>query len=429
MEQSERKSKCALVTPSGKQILLHNDLEKVFNVYGGEASSPSRQWFGISNAPRNSNYLFQSPGDLDFRSYGSPALYQLNLSPARTSTRFGVQDTLAWRVDALKPSTHDSGDFDQQLSSSLPEIFSRSSHSPQPRELLNDRLDQNNEDPSPLMLEILPISINQADRDDFHRQPNGSPDLIEQFLIEKDMTRLKCLYKILLQVFTQHPINVEEYSQLSQFEEELLNSILQRKFAKKLRLRDFELEPIKRVDLINEIIATKSHKRPEECYKFVLTRVIKHLKKCLKNSYGGVKDSEAFFYEYYFGKTAESMNRPITDFHYPLTGKKGKFKLNSKYFQRIFKSQSFVSGMYSYLRDHLEQEYRAEISKKLESLLLRWDELLMNSGPNSQNVEAAVKEYLLKNKRCKLPWTMYEVQESIEKFKNLLRNLDSSSNN
>ena len=75
-----------------------------------------------------------------------------------------------------------------------------------------------------------------------------------------------------------------------------------------------------------------------------------------------------------------------------------------------------------YINNILESEYKREIGKKLESLLLRWDQQLQDETSNTEDVERNIKEYLLKNKRCKLPWTINEVDESIERFKNLIAN-------
>jgi hypothetical protein len=243
------------------------------------------------------------------------------------------------------------------------------------------------------------------------------------------LSKLKNLFDVLNKMYNHEPILVEEYSRLSKFEEELLNSMLQRKFSRRLRPRDFELDIVKKVDLINEIIHTKSHKRPEECYKFVLTRVIKHLKKDLKAGRVLVHDLEGHFYQHYFAETAGLLDVPLSDFHYPLTGNKGQFKLNSKYFEKIFKSPSFLKRLIRYLNELLERDYRIEIAKKLHSLLQRWDEMIANTRSDLQTVEQTINEYLLKNKRCKLPWTINEVLESIDRFHNLLRNYRTSSLN
>jgi len=301
------------------------------------------------------------------------------------------------------------------------------------RDIMNERVNQLNETASPLRLELWRIDDagqpNSPRRTNSPLRPNGLTlamrpirAMTDISKVEPEIIKLKPLCQALESVFINNILPISKLQSLSKFDEEILNSLLQRKFAKRLTNSEMELPADRRTELINDIVNSKSHKRPEECYKFVLTRVIKYLKKKLKDSADCPADAESYLYELYFKETAQKLSLPITDFHYPLTGQRGKFKLNSVYFDKIFKSEKFLEGVGDYINNVLFQEYRGEIAKKIESLLVRWDEQLQDLTANVPEIERTIKEYLLKNKRCKLPWTMKEVNESIERFITLIKN-------
>jgi len=247
-------------------------------------------------------------------------------------------------------------------------------------------------------------------------------------LQEPEIIKLKSLWEFLENLFIKMTPNEEQFAKLVPIDEQILNSLLQRKYGKRLPLNDPNLTLEKKLDALHEIVNSKSQKRPEECYKFVLTRVIKYLKRQLRDNEDCPADVEPFLYRHYFSEAASQLKLDITSFHYPLTGQRGKFKLNSDYFDKIFKSESFIEASYDYIKNVLEGEYQAEINKKIESLLIRWDLKLQEGAVDMNEIEVSIKEYLIKNKRCKLPWTMKEVRESIERFQKLVSNYRTKKN-
>jgi len=444
MSKNTETGKSALVTPSGKQIELQNDLEKVFSAMNADLVSP----LYTRETPQDfrNSIFYTSPGELDFKALNSPMIYGLSFSPIKntgvsffeafsrrfkTPKQLGVED-----MCPVKPSSKFEGILPDILDS-----FEREPMPPNPCSLLkvpkaafrheNDQsLDtlesapSHSVEPESQPQRQAPIQVKS---DKVLKEQSAKPNTDINFSkFGSRLVNLRNLFFVLNKAYNHKSLLVDEYSTLTKFEEDLLNSMLQRKFLKRLRPRDFELDIAKKVDLINEIIHTKSNKRPEECYKFVLTRVIKHLKKGLKVGQISVGDIEGYFYNHYFAETAGLLGLSLSDFHYPLTGNKGQFRLNSKYFEKIFKSQAFLERLDVYLDGLLERDYKFEIAKKLDSLLQRWDDMISNSQTNLPNVENSINEYLLKNKRCKLPWTLNEVVESIDRFHNLLRNFRTS---
>ena len=235
---------------------------------------------------------------------------------------------------------------------------------------------------------------------------------------------LQKLYDLFVQIFSHGYINPEQYA-LTPFEEEILGCLLQRKFYQKLTPYELGLPVIEKIDRINEIIRGRSNKRPEECYKFVLTRANKYLKRQL-SGFSDPETSEKIFYEHYFGEIAKQMALPIEQFIYPITRKQIEVaKLNSNYFERIFKSEQFVCHVQHYLENLVYVEYREELRKKLKSFLSKYDVMFSRNKADVKAAERHLKEYLLKNKRCKLPWTLNEIKESISRFQSLVETLKS----
>lgn len=110
----------------------------------------------------------------------------------------------------------------------------------------------------------------------------------------------------------------------------------------------------------------------------------------------------------------------MTAFHYPLTGSKQKFKLNSCYFARIFRSAPFVKDVDGYVKDKIYQEYADNIRKKFCFLLTKWNTELEHSSSNDPGIERGIINYILYHKRCKLPWSFNEIREAVVRFQNLI---------
>lgn len=166
---------------------------------------------------------------------------------------------------------------------------------------------------------------------------------------------------------------------------------------------------------LNQFLKQKSTKRPEECYKFVLTRVFKYLRRHLTQQ-NVILGKDEDLYAYYFDKVASELGFPLTAFHYPLTGSKQKFKLNSCYFARIFRSRAFVEEIAGYVKERIYEEYSENIKKKFCFLLTKWNTDLVHAPSRDASVEKSIINYILFHKRCKLPWSFNEIREAVARF-------------
>lgn len=229
--------------------------------------------------------------------------------------------------------------------------------------------------------------------------------------------RFKHFNSVICAVFSSGKVEESVFASLSVFEQSLLYFLVKRKYLPKVFKNPHECSENPSYVKLIKILQTPCNKRPEECYKFILTRVIKFLKRKFETPYKTKAQVEETFYEVYFKGTSIENDISLSDFHYPLTGSfKGKFKLNSNYFSKIFKSNSFVDALKEYCQELLLKEYTLDIQKKLMSLMSRWSEMLDKKTESQQEIENEIMSYVIFNKRCKLPWSVAEVSESIEKF-------------
>lgn len=223
---------------------------------------------------------------------------------------------------------------------------------------------------------------------------------------EIKVKKLKRLYKVLKKIFFCDNLQIEDLN-LKIYEMEILNYILYKKFKKKLSKKEMLNSKKFQFEKIRKIIKKKSQKRPEECFKFILTRAIKSLKN--NNNF-----SKENFYIFYFKQSSKDLNIDIINFYYPLTCKKNKKKqtLNSSYFELIFNSKIFIRDIEIFIKNFYE-DYRKEANKKIKDFLLKWDSKFSKKNKNNQELLLEIKNYLYKNSRCKLAWTNQEVDEAI----------------
>ena len=245
--------------------------------------------------------------------------------------------------------------------------------------------------------------------------------------IQTELKNLNKIFSLLVKIFTKKEITEEDFD-ISSNEQKILNYVLHRKFLKRLTSKDFETTASARLSKLIGIIGSKSHKRPEECYKFIFTRVLKFLKRSFKKNFNIKQNLDEQFYGYYFAEIAQKNQEPLENYYYPLTKKENKKEtLNSNYFAKIFQSKNFINDLVKYINEHLAEEYKTEIVQKLESLLLKWDPQFIEGEQGMDKYLEEIKHYLTKNKRCKLPWTLDEVKEAVLRVYSLI-DTHSSSN-
>lgn len=264
--------------------------------------------------------------------------------------------------------------------------------------------------PSPIRLTNVIVS-ESSERDDIQENEKiKKPKTYKSELI-------KGFEKFLFKMFTSRSISESDFT-LNNHQEEILQAILHRKFGKCLTKEQKQASIKVRVKMINEIVATSCKKRPEECYKYFLIRIIKWMKEKLGSEIlrKGTEDDD--FYEYYFGEVAKINSIRVQEFYYPFKKKADKeAKLNSKYFQRIKMSSLFLDHVREFFEHGILKEHYIEVQQKLFSLLKPQDQLIRKKKKSDFECKTDLIDYIQTNRHCKFPWTLKELNESIEKFK------------
>lgn len=421
--------------------LQNTELNRFFRYVNQEVFSPERDhdslaWENISmglKSPQNTKFMasnsptFQSP-------IGSPMRFISILEKERENrqliTLLPVQPGKSMSVFSNQPLFFDPADLNQPKVNGFSTVAASNPKSlfdfiEIPFDALSESVIQPCEAKEPEYLRDCTRSSlrNSAEPRNNRSSSPFALSLIEFPTLKNRPVEFKMLFAILLNVFSHQPIAVADYCQLSPLEKDILNAILHRKFMRKLTVCDLQLPVEHQVATLNQIIQITLSKRPDECYKLTLTRGIKHLKKNLNVEGATFPVIDTLFYERYFGSTAQQLGLPLSAFHYPLTGRQKVPRLNSNYFDLIFKSNDFLESLLSYLESQLVADYSKVIGKKLATLLVRWEKLILSSVSPIASSENAIKDYIAKNKRCKLPWTIFEVKESIERFQALVKTL------
>jgi len=233
--------------------------------------------------------------------------------------------------------------------------------------------------------------------------------------------KLGQLSSIVQKLFLQNQVSEEEFNVLSKFEKQLLYYLIKRKYIPKY-LKGVEPEEVTcNYQKIVSMVSSLFPRRPEECYKFILTRVLKHLRKKVEMDFE-TSDPEAKLYEILFRGISDELGIPMADFHYPLSGNsKGKFQFNFIYFSKVFQSVQFLHEIEVYCQNDVFEEYHKELAKKINALFSKWEKMLVVKDQLAETAQQLIIKYVIHNKRCKLPWTKADVVHAIDKVTKLVK--------
>jgi hypothetical protein len=173
------------------------------------------------------------------------------------------------------------------------------------------------------------------------------------------------------------------------------------------------------VQNLQDLKEAQSVKRPEENYKFIFKRCIKHLKEEFRTDEMTKLKKREFdsqFYQFYFQKIADHEKIPLESFFHPKNSKSKAANcprsINISYIQNLSKSKEFTDKFLDYLNKQLESRYSEIIDSKILSLTQKW-ELEWGQTTEREKLIEEICNYVEKNTKCKLPWTMNEVKEGV----------------
>jgi hypothetical protein len=226
---------------------------------------------------------------------------------------------------------------------------------------------------------------------------------------------------LMLKLFFKNKSNENEIKSLDLCERKILNSILMRKYKQSLQESSDIHKLIEQIELIKLNNLTK---RPEQNYKLIFMLTLKYMKDKLKQNTDKSfrkKDSEKYFYNFYFKEVSEEEKIPIEHFYHPKSSKiqrqiKSKNTpktINLYYIQNISKSKNFIRDFFEYLKNNLIADYEKLIDYKLETLFNRWSLSIFESENKNEAVNDICK-YMEQNNKCKLPWDINEIKIAIK---------------
>lgn len=217
----------------------------------------------------------------------------------------------------------------------------------------------------------------------------------------------------------------------------IASAIISKKFG-----INFPIKFVYNMEHFRSLYGIKPSKRPEESYKFVFKHAFKHLKreflmKKYEHTIIGHNDQTLNFYNYYFGEISQKLNIEISKFFLPLTPdsycsrrKDGVSQtINITYITLVCQSRVFLENFMQYVNHSFLEDYRDMISHKVKNLCDKWEQMFLQSYPNEKLVNF-ICDYIHTNKKCKLPWTLSEVEFAIDitnKFVSKCRKKNSSN--
>lgn len=249
------------------------------------------------------------------------------------------------------------------------------------------------------------------------QETQGSLNWCDSEPLSKDGGRLFILFQ---KASINEKLNYVDVS-LSKVEFEILNAFLYRKFLRRITEKEFLLGPESTIRHLL-VILNRSSKRTEECYKFLLSKFFKFLKKKsgLTSREVWEEEEERAFYQVLFGDTADRMGLAVEEFYFPSKSQRAKKQnsLNKDYFAKIFKSNVFNDKLRNFMRKDLFEEHREDVNVKLKALFDKWM-VKFKYTSEKRRVNAILRD-IKKNKRLKFPWIYCELVDSVKKVEELM---------
>ena len=175
-------------------------------------------------------------------------------------------------------------------------------------------------------------------------------------------------------------------------------------------------------DYLFDLIQGHCLKKNEERWKFVYKKSIKWLKHLffLKMKNTKKRLTETDFLKFYFEDLSKKKKIPLNYYQDPLVQKYRKRKsrvkdekrpksINIYYLTLVFECEDFVNDFFDYIDGQLMEHCMLEIPDKFQLIFRNYMKKSQDSGK--------VREYFESNKRCKLPWSFYDVKIAIKAMK------------
>ena len=194
---------------------------------------------------------------------------------------------------------------------------------------------------------------------------------------------------------------------------------------KRYRLKEAQKLPRGKLMSPSDLLSLPDHlskynygKRKEENMKLVFNWVFKFLKTQISVSHREKLDKhqvEYLFYTHYFRKIAEEHELNIMNFYKPNFVKpirNSEKTFNSSFLKNIQLSNCFMSDFNIALDEYMMHEYKHVIEKKLYAIFAKWESKISREDSRATAVLSLARS-IAGSRKCKLPWTLTEIQLAI----------------
>lgn len=198
--------------------------------------------------------------------------------------------------------------------------------------------------------------------------------------------------------------------QLTPLERSILEVFVKRKkFVKSEKVEFSHL-------FFNEIKEANLRKKTEDSLKFIFKKTLQHLKRnfqhrVLEDPNLGGEELDNRFYEWHFGDISRMFAIPLESFFHfrnwqRRTSPHIPKSITKRYISRLKLNKGFIKNFTDFLDHHLLKSFFKFNSKKIRSLVFKWENLLENFG-REQGLATILKQ--INSKGNKFPWTVKEV--------------------
>ena len=227
------------------------------------------------------------------------------------------------------------------------------------------------------------------------------------------------LLNVLKLIFLNENANDEDFVLRSE-EATILETLIEKKFQTR-----FGFESIMKQEQRLKLVRHLKKKRADELTKFIFKNAFKYLTESFNakhdlNRKGVMKNEKRDrFFEYYFGELSRRKKRGIELYYLPIVpsnlkiAKKAKPSrtLNFAYISSLFESEEFLADFRSCIRDHIRDFCVENVKKKFSYLIGKWEKICKSPVINERCFYTVCDDIEF-NKKCKLPWTIYEIDEN-----------------
>lgn len=202
--------------------------------------------------------------------------------------------------------------------------------------------------------------------------------------MSSDIQILYNLQKFLYKLFMEIEFESNDFL-LKPIERQIIMSIVEKKKFVGFQNIQFTKE------FFNKARCSNLRKKTEDGLKFVFKKAIREVKKEFKTHIlptGVNLRTEALdnaFYSHYFGDISQNFDIPLESFYHFRNWKKRNSphipkSITKKYISRLKMNQEFIGKIKNYLHQKLMKSFQVFNSKKIRTMVIKWEKIIEELG-------------------------------------------------